>query len=342
MDRRQMLVTGGAGFIGSHFVEMAVGRGYSVIVLDALTYAGHPENLDHIPGREKIELVRGDIADAELVGSLLKSHSIQSVVNFAAESHVDRSITGSSAFIQTNVVGTSVLLEQSLRHWESMNRSPEFCYLQVSTDEVYGALGAEGHFTEQSAFQPNSPYSASKAGADLLVRAWHKTYGLPTITTHCSNNYGPRQYPEKLIPFMITCALRGRPLGVYGNGKNVRDWIHVRDHCQGIFLALQNGEAGSTYCFGGNEEHTNIEIVTRICETLDRLAPKKTGSYKEQITFVKDRLGHDLRYAIDDSLVRTELSYSPQNTFAIGLEQTIQWYLDNQTWCETVLKKGAE
>ena len=337
-----VLVTGGAGFIGSAFVEMALARGHRVVVLDALTYAGHRENL---PSHERCELVVGDICDGRLVAELLTQHPIDRVVNFAAESHVDRSIDSPAAFIQTNIVGTFTLLNVALAHWQRLDekRKTAFRYLQVSTDEVYGSLGEEGKFSEASPMAPNSPYAASKAGADHLVRAWNHTYGLPTVTTHCSNNYGPRQYPEKLIPTLITCALAGKPLPVYGKGLNTRDWIHVEDHAAGIFLALEKGKLGTVYCFGGNAERTNIDVAKRVAAILDRLRPRADGrSYAEQITFVTDRLGHDWRYAIDDALAVTELGFTRRHDFDEGLEATVTWYLDNQAWCEAVLRSSKK
>jgi len=333
-----LLVTGGAGFIGSTFVEMALARGHRVVVLDALTYAGHRENL---PVHDRCQLVVGDVCDGRLVANLLRDHRARSVVNFAAESHVDRSIDAPAAFIQTNVVGTFTMLNAALAHWQQLpaNDKARFRFLQVSTDEVYGSLGEEGKFSETSPMTPNSPYAASKAAADHLVRAWHHTYGLPTLTTHCSNNYGPRQYPEKLIPTLITRALAGKPLPVYGKGENTRDWIHVEDHCSGLLLALERGVAGKTYCFGGHAERKNIDLAKRLCAILDRLHPRGDGRpYEAQIEFVTDRLGHDWRYAIDDTLAQTELGFTRRHDFEDGLAATVKWYLDNSSWCETVLR----
>jgi dTDP-glucose 4,6-dehydratase len=341
--KSNILVTGGAGFIGSNFVELAIQSGHRVVVLDSLTYAGHRENLELIHLKNQCELVVGNICDSELVPRLLKEHRINALINFAAESHVDRSINGPSAFVETNIVGTFNLLTSSLAHWESLKgvEKDKFRYLQISTDEVFGSLGAEGKFNEGTAYAPNSPYSASKASADLLVRAWHHTYGLPTLTTNCSNNYGPRQFPEKLIPTMIHCALNGKILPVYGDGGNVRDWIHVKDHCQGIYLALNHGIPGKTYCFGGNAEHGNLAVVKTICSQLDELSPRKDSqSHSTQIQFVTDRLGHDRRYAIDDSLAQTELGFKREFNFEEGLASTIQWYLDNPKWIKAVLTKG--
>jgi dTDP-glucose 4,6-dehydratase len=339
-----ILVTGGAGFIGSNFVELAVDKGYRVIVLDALTYAGHKENLDLPHYKKQVELVVGNICDPQLVTKLLKDFDIDAVINFAAESHVDRSIDGPSIFIETNINGTFNLLNGSLAHWKARTdeKRNRFRYLQVSTDEVYGSLGPQGKFSETTPYSPNSPYSSSKAAADHLVRAWHHTYGLPTLTTNCSNNYGPRQFPEKLIPTMIHCALSGKPLPVYGDGGNVRDWIHVQDHCAGIFQALHEGTPGKTYCFGGNAEHGNLDVVRTICRQLDQLKPRADGKhYETGIQFVADRLGHDRRYAIDDSLAQNELGFKRKYNFEQGLAHTIRWYLENQSWTQAVLSKGT-
>jgi dTDP-glucose 4,6-dehydratase len=345
-----LLVTGGAGFIGSCFVREMVAAGRTVIVLDRLTYAGHRENLEGL----RCELVVGDIADSALVGELLRRHPVDAVVNFAAESHVDRSISGPAAFIETNIQGTFNLLSESLKHWLSLpsqpghashpsqngeSRKQGFRFLQISTDEVYGSLGATGKFSETTPYAPNSPYSASKASADMLVRAWHHTYGLPTITTNCSNNYGPRQYPEKLIPLMITHAVSGKPLPVYGDGGNVRDWIHVEDHCRGIWLALERGRPGETYCFGGNAERGNLDVVRTICRELDLLRSRPDGQpHETAIAFVKDRLGHDRRYAIDDALAQRELGFTRKFDFEHGLADTIRWYLENDAWCQAVIR----
>ena len=338
-----LLVTGGAGFIGSNFVEKAVHRGHQIVILDSLTYAGHRENLDGITGPGQFELVIGNICNKKLLADLFEKYRFDALINFAAESHVDRSIAGPAPFIETNIGGTYNLLNVSLSYWQKMHDSKKenFRFLHVSTDEVYGSLGPEGKFNEKTPMAPNSPYSASKASADLLTRAWHHTFGLPTLTTNCSNNYGPRQFPEKLIPHMITCALQEKPLPVYGDGGNIRDWIHVSDHCHGILLALEKGKSGATYCFGGDAERKNIDLVQTLCNHLDQLRPRKNGeSYNKLITFVKDRLGHDKRYAIDDSLSRIELSFTRQYQFESGLENTIRWYLENSRWAKSVLSKG--
>ncbi len=337
-----LLVTGGCGFIGSGFVKQAVLAGHNVVVLDALTYAGHKENLDRIEGPGRHELVIGNICNQALVMELLTSRKIDALVHFAAESHVDRSITGPGEFIETNIRGTFILLSAATEYWQKL--APEakksFRYLQVSTDEVYGSLGATGKFSETMPYQPNSPYSASKAAGDHLVRAWHHTYGLPTLTTNCSNNYGPRQFPEKLIPTMITCALNGKALPVYGDGGNIRDWIHVEDHCAGVFLALEKGTPGATYCFGGNAERNNLDVVRAICKELDQHRPRKDGKpHATSITFVTDRLGHDRRYAIDDTLAVNELGFKRRFDFENGLADTVKWYLENTAWADAVLKK---
>lgn len=335
---KHWLVTGGAGFIGSAFVRMALARGERVTVLDALTYAGHSQNLEGLG----CELVVGDIRDGQKVRALLEQTRPDGLVHFAAESHVDRSIEGPAAFLETNVMGTFELLRAS-REFLERHKPTQWKYVQVSTDEVYGSLGATGKFSEETPFAPNSPYSASKASADHFVRAWHHTYGLPAVVTHCSNNYGPRQYPEKLIPHMIRCALEGKILPVYGDGQNVRDWIHVDDHCAGVYLALTQGKPGETYCFGGNAEKKNLDLVHLLCDHLDRLKPRTDGkSYRAQITFVKDRLGHDRRYAIDDRKAERELGFKRAHRFESGLEQTIRWYLENEAWCQAVLAKGAK
>lgn len=342
MSLSTILVTGAAGFIGSNFVEIAAKQGKHVVVLDALTYAGHRENLEGISG--SWELVVGDIRDTKLVHKLLRTHSVDALLNFAAESHVDRSITGPAAFIETNILGTYHLLTEALEYWQTLpdGKKSAFRFLQVSTDEVYGTLGDTGKFSESTPYAPNSPYSASKASADLLVRAWHHTYGLPTLTTNCSNNYGPKQYPEKLIPHMIDCALRGAPLPVYGKGSNVRDWIHVMDHSRGIFRALERGIPGKTYCFGGNAERKNLDVVDAICIELDRVRPRSDKkSYRDQIAFVTDRLGHDWRYAIDDSLAQGELGFEREFTFESGLRDTIHWYLENPDWKARVVRGKA-
>jgi len=333
-----LLVTGGAGFIGSNFAGLALAEGHKVIVLDLFTYAGHEANLSHLKGQ--LEVVRGDIADEGLVRDLLAKQKPDALLNFAAESHVDRSITGPAPFIRTNIQGVFNLLRCASEYMGTLpeQKKKGFRYLQVSTDEVYGELGETGAFTEQSPYKPNSPYSASKASGDMLTRAWHKTYALPALVTNCSNNYGPRQFPEKLIPFMIHNAINGKPLGIYGRGQNVRDWIHVDDHCRGVLLALEKGTLGQTYCFGGNSERNNVQVVEKLCDILDELRPKSDGSsYRRQITFVTDRPGHDFRYAIDDSLACRTLGFKRQHNFDSGLKSTVEWYLANTAWMKEVM-----
>lgn len=334
------LVTGGAGFIGGNFVLDAVARGIRVVNLDALTYAGNLDTLASLEGDDRHVFVHGDIGDAGLVARLLAEHRPDAVVNFAAESHVDRSIDGPAAFVHTNVVGTLSLLEQSRDYWKSLEGAARdaFRFLHVSTDEVYGSLGETGKFTETTPYAPNSPYSASKAASDHLVRAFHHTYGLPVLTTNCSNNYGPFQFPEKLIPLIIARALRGEALPVYGDGRNVRDWLFVGDHCSAIRRVLDAGRVGETYNVGGNAERENIQVVRAICALLDAKRPLPDGRARESlITFVADRPGHDRRYAIDASKIERELGWSPTVTFEQGIERTVDWYLDNSGWVERVL-----
>jgi dTDP-glucose 4,6-dehydratase len=335
-----LLVTGAAGFIGSTFVRQRLEQGDQIVVLDALTYAGHRENLEGL----ELDFVTGNICDSFLVSGILNRYSVDAVVNFAAESHVDRSIDHPSAFIETNIQGVFTLLQASLEYWNTEGRKKDFKFLQVSTDEVYGSLGSTGFFTEESPYLPNSPYSASKASGDMLVRAWHHTYRLPTIITNCSNNYGPRQFPEKLIPYMITCALSDKYLPLYGDGGNIRDWIHVEDHCRGISLALEKGRPGATYCFGGRSERNNREVVKTICQELDQMHPRSDGKpHESAIKFVTDRLGHDHRYAIDDSLAERELGFKRKySNFEAGLKDTVQWYLENEAWCQAVTMRRSK
>jgi dTDP-glucose 4,6-dehydratase len=334
------LVTGGAGFIGGNFVLRAIASGVKVVNLDALTYAGNLDTLASVQDNPLHVFVEGDIGDRALVARLLAEHRPDAVVNFAAESHVDRSIDGPSAFIQTNVVGTLGLLESVRDHWKGLEGEARgrFRFLHVSTDEVYGSLGDTGSFTESTPYAPNSPYSASKAASDHLVRAFHHTYGLPVLTTHCSNNYGPYHFPEKLIPLIIARALAGEPLPVYGDGKNVRDWLFVGDHCRAIRTVLEKGRVGETYNVGGNAERQNIEVVHAICALLDERVPRADGKPRSsQITFVADRPGHDRRYAIDASKLRDELGWEPEYTFEQGIAETVDWYLANQAWVKRVL-----
>lgn len=344
---KSLLVTGAAGFIGSNFVETALAKGYAVIAYDALTYAGHRENLQDQDASENFHFVQGQIQDRTKVLNLLREHQIDWLVNFAAESHVDKSITGPAAFVDTNINGTFQLLTAAKEYFDGLSgdKKQGFRFLHISTDEVFGTLGPTGKFTETTPYQPNSPYSASKAASDLLVRAWHHTYGLPTITTNCSNNYGPKQFPEKLIPHMILSALQGKHLPVYGNGENIRDWIHVKDHASGVLLALEKGKPGETYCFGGNSERQNLDVVKQIARTLDELRPRKDGKkYETQIQFVTDRPGHDFRYAIDDSKAERELGFKRKySRFEDGLFDTVKWYLDNMEWSQKVTSKpGAK
>ncbi|MCC5083227.1 dTDP-glucose 4,6-dehydratase [Xanthomonas campestris] len=334
------LVTGGAGFIGGNFVLEAVARGERVINLDALTYAGNLNTLASIERNPDHVFVKGDIGDSALVARLLAEYRPDAVVNFAAESHVDRSIDGPGAFIQTNVVGTLALLEAVRDYWKALPdpRCDAFRFLHVSTDEVYGTLGETGKFTETTPYAPNSPYSASKAASDHLVRAFHHTYGLPVLTTNCSNNYGPYHFPEKLIPLVIAKALAGEPLPVYGDGKQVRDWLFVSDHCEAIRTVLAKGTVGETYNVGGNSERQNIEVVQAICALLDERRPREDGKPRaSQITYVTDRPGHDRRYAIDASKLKDALGWEPRYTFEQGIAETVDWYLANQVWVSSVL-----
>ena len=334
------LVTGGAGFIGGNFVLDAVARGERVVNLDALTYAGNRDTLASLDGEERHVFVQGDIGDRALVASLLEAHRPDAIINFAAESHVDRSIDGPAAFVQTNVVGTLSLLEAARDYWRALPAGAKeaFRFLHVSTDEVYGSLGESGKFTEDTPYAPNSPYSASKAASDPLVRAFHHTYGLPVLTTNCSNNYGPYQFPEKLIPLVIARALAGEPLPVYGDGRNVRDWLYVTDHCSAIRAVLDGGRVGETYNVGGDAEMQNIDVVTTICALLDARRPREDGQPRaSQVTYVADRPGHDRRYAIDASKLKRELGWQPAHSFEQGIADTVDWYLAHQDWVRRVL-----
>ncbi|PPE67296.1 dTDP-glucose 4,6-dehydratase [Caldimonas caldifontis] len=339
-----ILVTGGAGFIGSNFVlDWLQQSDEPVITLDALTYAGNVHNLDSLREDPRHTFVHGDICDRALIDRLLATHRPRAIVHFAAESHVDRSIHGPGAFIRTNVEGTFTLLEAARAHWQALpaDEKAAFRFHHVSTDEVYGSLSADAPaFTETHPYEPNSPYSASKAASDHLVRAWFHTYGLPVLTTNCSNNYGPYHFPEKLIPLMIVNALAGKPLPVYGDGLNVRDWLYVTDHCSAIRAVLARGRVGETYNVGGWNEMPNIEIVRTVCALLDELKPDPAGPYSRLITFVKDRPGHDRRYAIDARKIERELGWRPAETFATGIRKTVQWYLDHPEWVAQV-QSGA-
>jgi dTDP-glucose 4,6-dehydratase len=340
---RSIVITGGAGFIGSNFVHHWC-ENYPedrVIVLDALTYAGNLNNLATLKDRKNFRFLQGDICDRALVDELFAGENIDTVAHFAAESHVDRSILGPGAFVQTNVVGTFTLLESFRQHWLSNHQPDNYRFLHVSTDEVYGSLGVDDlAFTETTPYAPNSPYSASKAGSDHLARAYFHTYGMPTIITNCSNNYGSYHFPEKLIPLMCINILLGKPLPVYGDGQNVRDWLYVRDHCQALDTVINQGKAGETYNIGGNNEVKNIDLVRMLCELMNELAPDlPVKPAQNLITFVKDRPGHDRRYAIDASKIRTELGWQPQETVEGGLRKTIQWYLDHRDWWQPLLSK---
>jgi len=340
-----LLVTGGAGFIGSNFVlDWLAEHDEPIVNLDALTYAGNLRNLDSLAGDPRHQFVRGDIGDSRLVAGLLARHPIRAVVHFAAESHVDRSIHGPEAFIQTNIVGTFRLLEATRAHWAALDAGGReaFRFVQVSTDEVYGSLAPDAAaFTETHRYEPNSPYSASKAAADHLVRSYHHTYGLPVLTTNCSNNYGPFHFPEKLIPLCILNALSGRQLPIYGDGRQVRDWLYVKDHCTAIRRVLAAGRPGETYNIGGWNEQANLDVVRTLCGILDEERPRADGhSYSEQIEFVKDRPGHDRRYAIDARKLERELGWRPAETFATGIRKTVRWYLDHQAWVADVTSGG--
>ena len=339
MHPRVLLVTGGAGFIGSNFVLEAVRRGHQVINLDALTYAGNIDNLASLDGNPAHTFVQGSILDGALVSKLLAEHQPDAVVHFAAESHVDRSILGPAAFIETNIVGTFTLLEAALKHVRSLADTDRgsFRFLHVSTDEVYGSLSPdEAAFHEETPYRPNSPYSASKAASDHLVRAYFHTYGLPVVTTNCSNNYGPYQFPEKLIPLMIHNALNGKALPVYGDGQNVRDWLYVTDHCDAILTVLENGRLGETYNVGGLNEQKNLDVVRILCSILDELHPEG-APHDQLITYVKDRPGHDRRYAIDCRKLQGELGWAPKESFQTGIRKTVEWYLDHAEWVAKIV-----
>jgi dTDP-glucose 4,6-dehydratase len=339
----RILVTGGAGFIGSALVRHLIGEtGHEVLNLDKLTYAGVLSSLTPIDNSPRYRFVHGDICDADLVGRLLAEFQPQVIAHLAAESHVDRSIDGPGEFIQTNLVGTFTMLQQALGYWQGLDPEARaaFRFHHISTDEVFGSLGDEGAFTETTAYDPRSPYSASKAGSDHLVRAWGHTYGLPVLVTNCSNNYGPYHFPEKLIPLIIIRALAGEPLPVYGDGSNVRDWLFVEDHARALRAVFERGVPGETYNVGGNSERKNIDVVKAICATLDRLSPRADGKpYAGQISFVTDRPGHDHRYAIDAAKIRDALGWEPEISFEQGIERTVRWYLDNREWWQDILDR---
>ncbi|AOZ68113.1 dTDP-glucose 4,6-dehydratase [Rhodobacter xanthinilyticus] len=330
----KILVTGGAGFIGSAVVRLAVARGHSVVNLDALTYAACLENVASVADSPLYAFEQADIRDPAALARVFEAHQPDAVMHLAAESHVDRSIDGPGVFIETNVMGTYNMLQAARSYWEAKGRPESFRFHHISTDEVFGSLPADPavKFTEDTPYDPRSPYSASKASSDHLVRAWHETYGLPVVLTNCSNNYGPFHFPEKLIPVIILNALAGKALPIYGDGSNIRDWLYVEDHADALLLVVEKGAVGRSYNIGGENERTNLELVKTLCGILDRLRPKAAGSYADQITFVTDRPGHDARYAIDPSRIRAELGWRPSVTVEEGLEKTVQWYLDNEAW----------
>ncbi len=334
----KILVTGGAGFIGSAVVRLAVSRGHEVVNLDALTYAACLENVAPVADSSLYAFEQADIRDPEALAAIFARHKPDAVMHLAAESHVDRSIDGPGAFIETNVMGTYNMLQAARSFWEAEGRAESFRFHHISTDEVYGTLGATGQFTEDTPYAPNSPYSASKAGSDHLVRAWHETYGLPVVLTNCSNNYGPYHFPEKLIPVVILNALAGKPLPIYGDGSNVRDWLYVEDHADALLLVLEKGALGRSYNIGGENERSNLKLVQTICTILDKLRPGD-APYADLITFVTDRPGHDARYAIDPTRIREELGWRPSVTVEEGLERTVRWYLENEDWWRPLLER---
>lgn len=338
--REMYMVTGAAGFIGSNLTRFLVSRGHRVIAFDKLTYAGNYSSISDLPDNSVI-FIQKDICDTAAVYAALTDYKVDGIFHLAAESHVDRSIDGPCEFIRTNIVGTFSMLTAAMKYYANLDAQQKegFRFLHVSTDEVYGSLGEEGYFTEETPYAPNSPYSASKASSDHLVRAWFRTYGLPVLTTNCSNNYGPRQFPEKLIPLIIHKALNGESLPIYGDGKNIRDWLYVDDHCSALYTVMKKGIPGETYNVGGNSEKQNIEIVRCICSILDELRPKGDGSqYEEQITFVPDRPGHDRRYAIDASKLNHKLGWEPEESFSSGMRKTVEWYLNNPEWVDDIIK----
>ena len=336
----KLLVTGGAGFIGSAVVRLAVARGHGVVNLDCLTYAANPENVASVAGSGLYRFEQADIRDRAALDRIFAAHAPDAVMHLAAESHVDRSIDGPGDFIQTNITGTFNLLEAARAFWTGRGKPAGFRFHHISTDEVFGSLGPTGQFTEDTPYDPRSPYSASKAASDHLVRAWGETYGLPVVLTNCSNNYGPYHFPEKLIPVAILNALHGRPIPVYGTGENIRDWLYVEDHAEALLLVLEQGKLGRSYNIGGENERRNIDLVRTICALLDEMAPKPTP-YADQITFVTDRPGHDARYAIDPSRIRDELGWRPSVTVEEGLRRTVRWYLDNEAWWRPLLERAG-
>ena len=336
----KILLTGGSGFIGSNFILNYI-ENHQILNYDLITYAGSNNNLDSIKNHKNYTFQKGDIRDYELFDQAISEFAPDSIINFAAESHVDRSIDGPKVFIETNILGTYELLNSSLKYFKSLtdNKKGIFKFVHISTDEVYGSLGKEGKFSESTPYSPSSPYSASKASSDHLVKAWYHTYNLPVVITNCSNNYGPYQFPEKLIPLIISNCLSNKELPIYGDGLNIRDWIYVDDHCRGVFEVLYKGKIGETYNIGGNQELTNIALVNKICDILDEIKPSKTNdSYRDLITFVNDRPGHDFRYAIDSTKIKNELNFIPKETIDKGLRKTIKWYLANQSWINNIKK----
>ena len=337
----KILVTGGAGFIGSAVVRLAIARGHSVINIDALTYAACLENVASVADHPSYVFDQIDIRDRAALETVFEKHTPDAVMHLAAESHVDRSIDGPADFIETNVNGTFNILDAALSYWQAQGKPEGFRFHHISTDEVFGSLGPTGMFAEDTPYDPRSPYSASKASSDHLVRDWHETYDLPVVLTNCSNNYGPYHFPEKLIPVVILNALAGKPLPIYGDGGNIRDWLYVEDHADALLLVLEKGELGRSYNIGGENERTNLELVKTLCEILDRLQPRGGGSYADLITFVTDRPGHDARYAIDPSRIRSELGWRPSVTVEEGLEKTVQWYLQNENWWKPLLERSG-
>ena len=337
----KLLVTGGAGFIGSAVVRQAVRAGHEVINLDALTYAACLDNVAPVANAPGYTFIEADIRDRPALDQVMQAHEPDAIMHLAAESHVDRSIDGPGTFIDTNVMGTFHLLEAARAYWDGAGRPESFRFHHISTDEVFGSLGPDGMFTEDTPYDPRSPYSASKASSDHLVRAWGETYGLPVLLTNCSNNYGPYHFPEKLIPVIILNALAGKPLPIYGDGSNVRDWLYVEDHADALLLVVQKGVVGRSYNIGGENERTNLELVKTLCAILDEVRPKTSGSYADQITFVADRPGHDARYAIDPTRIRSELGWSPSVTVEDGLRRTVHWYLDNEAWWRALKERAG-